>query len=197
LRLALVVIVVIGCTLATPALGLAQSGTACAAGVVPTYSHGFADLAQQLGQVMGSPTTCEYSDPEGTQDVEQQTTAGLAFWRKCTNMSTFTNGSTHWALTEFGLLNWTGNSIDPPYVVCNRPPFGIIRVINNTGGSLDVAVAGPFRDAWSVVNGQTSDHRLFVGDYQLTARAWCGARNESTSLRPGDQEMWTLDCITY
>jgi hypothetical protein len=44
----------------------------------------------------------------------QQTTTGLAFWRKATNTPTFTDGSRHWALTSGGLVAWTGPSVDPP-----------------------------------------------------------------------------------
>jgi hypothetical protein len=63
---------------------------------------------------MGQAVTCEYADPSGTGDVEQQTTAGLAFWRKATNTPTFTDGGTHWALTAGGLVSWSGGSVDPP-----------------------------------------------------------------------------------
>jgi predicted metalloprotease len=63
---------------------------------------------------MGQPVTCEFSDPNGSGDVHQQTSTGLAFWRKSTNTPTFTNGSQHWALTPQGLLTWLGTSIDPP-----------------------------------------------------------------------------------
>jgi hypothetical protein len=63
---------------------------------------------------MGNAQTCEYSDPRGTGDVEQITSAGLAFWRKSANTPTFTNGSEHWANTPAGWVSWTGDSIDPP-----------------------------------------------------------------------------------
>ncbi len=63
---------------------------------------------------MGTPTTCEYADPAGTGDVHQDTTTGLAFWRKSTNTPTFTNGFDHWALTEQGITYWTGSTVDPP-----------------------------------------------------------------------------------
>jgi uncharacterized protein len=63
---------------------------------------------------MGHPTTCEFSDPDGSGDVHQETSKGLAFWRKSTNTPTFTNGFQHWALTPQGLVTWVGNSIDPP-----------------------------------------------------------------------------------
>jgi hypothetical protein len=65
---------------------------------------------------MGSPTTCEYADPSGTGDVEQKTSTGLAFWRKFTNTPTFTDGWNHWALTDGGVVTWTGSGIDPPGV---------------------------------------------------------------------------------
>jgi hypothetical protein len=44
----------------------------------------------------------------------QETSTGLAFYRASTNTPTFTDGFQHWALTAFGLVNWTGAAIDPP-----------------------------------------------------------------------------------
>ncbi|MGI9147729.1 MAG: hypothetical protein ACR2IK_14450 [Chloroflexota bacterium] len=75
---------------------------------------GFADLRAQIGDPMGDPVTCEFSDPSGTGDIHQRTTTGLAFWRKSTNTPTFTNGFDHWAQTPMGRVTWTGASVDPP-----------------------------------------------------------------------------------
>jgi hypothetical protein len=86
----------------------------CAAGQTPMFHAGFAALSDRLGATMGAPTTCEYPDPGGTGDVEQNTTTGLAFWRKSTNTPTFTNGFDHWALTPAGITRWTGADVDPP-----------------------------------------------------------------------------------
>ena len=44
----------------------------------------------------------------------QQTTSGLAFYRKATNIPTFTNGWEHWGWTADGLVYWTGDAVDPP-----------------------------------------------------------------------------------
>jgi hypothetical protein len=86
----------------------------CPSGQTPAFRTGFAILAGQLGAVMGTPTSCEYADAAGTGDVQQETTTGLAFWRKSTNTPTFTNGLDHWALTEQGITHWTGTAVDPP-----------------------------------------------------------------------------------
>ena len=91
----------------------AQSARGCAPGQKPDYVFGFAELSTWLGDNMGAPTTCEYADPLGTGDTEQDTSAGLAFWRKSTNTPTFTNGWQHWALTARGRVTWTGTSVDP------------------------------------------------------------------------------------
>ena len=86
----------------------------CAPGQTPRFSLGFADLKAHLGDVLGDPTTCEFADPGGSGDMLQQTTHGLAFWRKSSNTPTFTDGSVHWAFTPAGWVQWTGASIDPP-----------------------------------------------------------------------------------
>jgi hypothetical protein len=112
-----VLLVVLAAMLASVAVwaspSFAQSATGCAADEDPSYVFGFADLHAWLGDIMGAPTTCEYADPNGTGDTEQNTSAGLAFWRKSTNTPTFTDGSTHWALTASGQVTWGGTSIDP------------------------------------------------------------------------------------
>jgi excalibur calcium-binding domain-containing protein len=92
----------------------AQSApTFCAAGQSPGFVLGFADLKAMLGDAMGQAATCEFPDPNGTGDVHQQTSSGLAFWRKATNTPTFTNGSEHWGNTPTGWVYWSGSSIDP------------------------------------------------------------------------------------
>jgi hypothetical protein len=92
----------------------AASGTRCPTGVMPRFVAGFANIKSHLGDLVGDPTTCEFADPNGTGDVLQQTSRGLAFWRKSSNTPTFTNGNAHWALTSGGWVTWTGSSIDPP-----------------------------------------------------------------------------------
>ena len=92
----------------------AQIASECPAGVAPRFVFGFADLKAQIGEPMGEPVTCEFSDPNGTGDVHQRTTTGLAFWRKSSNTPTFTNGFEHWARTPNGWVTWTGAGIDPP-----------------------------------------------------------------------------------
>ena len=92
----------------------AQSAEGCQPGETPHFTFGFADLKTQIGDAMGDAVTCEFSDPNGTGDVHQRTTAGLAFWRKSTNTPTFTDGFDHWANTPSGWVTWTGASVDPP-----------------------------------------------------------------------------------
>jgi hypothetical protein len=61
---------------------------------------------------MGDPLSCERYGPEG--DALQQTTTGLARYSKSANIPTFTRGQEHWALTDRGLVHWTGRGLDPP-----------------------------------------------------------------------------------
>jgi hypothetical protein len=85
----------------------------CRPGETPEFRFGFATLSARLGDRMGRPTSCEYSDPKGTGDVLQNTEKGLGFYRKSTNTATFTDGTNHWAVTADGIVYWTGESIDP------------------------------------------------------------------------------------
>jgi len=84
----------------------------CAPGESPLFVLGFAGLKERLGDRMGSAVTCERPGPEG--DALQQTTTGMARYRKNTNIPSFTAGSEHWALTSRGLVHWFGAALDPP-----------------------------------------------------------------------------------
>jgi hypothetical protein len=101
--------------------GSAQPAPHCGSDDPPQFVFGFANLKTLLGATVGEPLSCEYADPNGTGDTLQDTTGGLAFWRKATNTPTFTDGATHWGLTTFGLVGWTGDSIDPPAAVLVPP----------------------------------------------------------------------------
>jgi hypothetical protein len=103
----------------------AQSAQGCQGGQTPQFTFGFADLKAQLGETMGDPLTCAFTDPTGSGDIEQRTTTGLAFWRRSTNTPTFTDGFNHWAETPDGWVNWTGASVDPP--VANTYPDVLVE----------------------------------------------------------------------
>ncbi|MBV8718810.1 MAG: hypothetical protein JO318_03645 [Chloroflexi bacterium] len=121
LALTLIVVLVL---VPTP-VALAQTAEGCQPGEAPHFTFGFAMLKDQVGEDMGDPVTCEFSDPNGTGDVHQRTTTGLAFWRKSTNTPTFTDGFNHWAQTPQGWITWTGASVDPP--LANVYPDTIVQ----------------------------------------------------------------------
>jgi hypothetical protein len=75
--------------------------------------HGIAALHERLGPTMGVPTECEHVDP-GSGDTLQRTTTGLAYHRPSLGTTMFTDGSTHWALTDGTVLLWRNESVTPP-----------------------------------------------------------------------------------
>jgi hypothetical protein len=85
----------------------------CPAGTAPAFSFGFSALSDTLGTMMGDPTECDHGDPT-TGDTYQQTAKGLAIYRRATNTPLFTNGTDHWALTDAGVVQWSGDGLDPP-----------------------------------------------------------------------------------
>jgi hypothetical protein len=85
----------------------------CEPGQTPHFVFGLATLKQRLGDGMGDPLECEHID-DTSGDTQQHTTRGLAYYRIQTNSPSFTNGNEHWALTNRGLVHWTGGSVDPP-----------------------------------------------------------------------------------
>lgn len=92
----------------------AQGGTVfCQPGELPTFVHGIADLHRRLGATMGVPTECEHVDPT-SGDTLQRTTTGLAYFRPSMSTTMFTDGSTHWALTDGTVVLWRNESVTPP-----------------------------------------------------------------------------------
>ncbi len=103
--------VVIAVTTAT-ALTL-RTAPYCDPGQNPEFVLGLAFMKSQLGDVMGEPLECEHPNPDNG-DTLQQTSTGLAYYRKSTNIVTFTDGWEHWGWTAEGLVHWTGSAIDSP-----------------------------------------------------------------------------------
>jgi hypothetical protein len=94
-------------TVRIPTRAVATQPAAC------RFGGGIAELKQALGEVMGDPTECEHAtDAEG--NTQQKTTRGLAYYRKAANISAFTNGYEHWALTPDGVVTWAGDAVEPP-----------------------------------------------------------------------------------
>jgi hypothetical protein len=79
----------------------------------PRFVNGAAGLKAMIGAEMGDAIECErVVDAAG--NTEQKTTTGLAYYRADANITVFTNGAEHWALTGNGLVRWTGEALEPP-----------------------------------------------------------------------------------
>jgi hypothetical protein len=129
----------------------AQSSPFCQSGQSPTFVFGFASLKAALSDTMGDPIECEHANPSNG-DTLQKTSTGLSFYRKSTNTPTFTDGFNHWAMTNTGMVTWTGASIDPPgtaaapSATCPTPPirgFGNVWSNNDEVRSLLNCPSGP------------------------------------------------------
>jgi len=103
--------IVVSLTLAVVAR--AQSAPFCGDQQSVDWLDAFAPLSAQLGDVMGQPVECPHPATDGG-DTVQQTSTGLAVLRTLSGLPTFTDGTTRWALTDQGLVTWTGASPDPP-----------------------------------------------------------------------------------
>jgi hypothetical protein len=79
----------------------------------PEFLGSLAALKLRLGARMGQAVACEQAvDAQG--NTQQQTSTGLAYYRRDLNLPVFTNGWDHWALSREQLLHWTGNEVEPP-----------------------------------------------------------------------------------
>jgi cobalamin transport system substrate-binding protein len=75
----------------------------CASDQSATFSLGFAALSDALGTTMGEPTECAHADVT-SGDTYQQTTKGLAIYKRSDNTPLFVSGTGRWALTADGLI---------------------------------------------------------------------------------------------
>src|SRR5437879_2198693 len=119
------------------AVGLAADF--CGPGEVPGFHFGFMDLASILGDTIGAPIECEHPD-NVSGDTLQGTMTGLVFYRASTNTPTFTDGLTHWALTDTGMVTWTGSAVDPPGI---SPPASSPPLAANVAATPDVTPLPP------------------------------------------------------
>jgi hypothetical protein len=102
-----------------------------AAQVAPicAFQNGFAFMGQALGQdIVGNCRDNEHFNPMNG-NIEQLTSSGLLFWRKCDNTTAFTNGYVTWLngpngiqnrLAAGPLLDW--EPIDPAAPPCAQLP---------------------------------------------------------------------------
>ena len=98
-RLPLAVVFVTSVTFATATAAFSQPSCT-------QFAPDFAALVQQIGAVMGAPSSCPRVDGDGT--IIQVSSTGLAL-RRPDGMLIFASGDEHWALSDAGLQEWTGN----------------------------------------------------------------------------------------
>src|SRR5437879_6269466 len=79
-------------------LSMAQSAPFCGDAQSVDWLDAFAPLTEQLGDVMGDPVECAHQTSDGG-DTVQATSTGLAILRSPSGLATFSDGTTHWALT--------------------------------------------------------------------------------------------------
>jgi hypothetical protein len=105
--------VVLESSLLPPEVGARQPARPHCDPQQPSFVYGFAALKLRIGPVMGEPLECE-RPVHANGDTHQRTSTGLAYYRKGSNIPTFTTGWDHWALTKEGLVYWAGDVVDPP-----------------------------------------------------------------------------------
>jgi len=70
---------------------------------MPAFSFGFAVLSETLGTSMGEPTECAHAEV-ASGDTYQQTTKGMAIYRRAENAPAFVSVMRRWTLTAEGLV---------------------------------------------------------------------------------------------
>jgi uncharacterized protein with LGFP repeats len=149
---------------------MAELAPFCAEEQSVDWLDAFAPLSAQLGEAMGDPIECPHPATDGG-DTVQQTSTGLAILRTPSGLPSFTNGTTHFALTDLGLVTWTGASLDPPRpaLPCRSLPirgfgqvfgeideaYGLIGCPTSSESGLDV-VTQRFEHGWMIWRGARS-----------------------------------------
>ena len=105
--------VILGVTAAVPRTAAAQEAPHCPPGQSARFLFGIAALQQRLGATIGVPLECEHVSA-ANGDTIQHTTTGLAYYRPEINTPMFTDGQTHWALSNNQILMWRSGSVEPP-----------------------------------------------------------------------------------
>lgn len=96
-----------------PPVVAAQEAPFCQPGQSATFQFGIAELRARLGDIMGSPLECEHLNAE-SGDTVQHTSTGLAYYRPSINAAIFTDGASHWALTNDTVVRWQNGNVTPP-----------------------------------------------------------------------------------
>ncbi|MCC6174021.1 MAG: hypothetical protein IT305_01850 [Chloroflexi bacterium] len=119
---ALGIISLFSATLAIAPPAAAQMMPYCPPGQPARFVYGIAALDDRLGTTMGTPLECEHINPDNG-DTLQHTTTGLAYYRPSINTPMFTNGQTHWALTNNEVVMWRNPSVVPPQPTAAEAAF--------------------------------------------------------------------------
>jgi hypothetical protein len=103
----------LGVALSMPRSVAAQGDPFCPTGQSAQFNFGIAELHNHLGATMGAPLECEHVNPDNG-DTIQHTSTGLAYYRPSINTPMFTDGQTHWSLSNNQVLMWRNPSVTPP-----------------------------------------------------------------------------------
>ena len=125
-------------SLAVPRPVAAQGAPYCPPGQPAQFKFGMAALHQRLGATMGVPVECEHASTENG-DTLQHTTTGLAYYRASINTPIFTDGQTHWSLSNNQVLMWRNASVEPPQPTAAESSY--LATALPTGRQLDALQA--------------------------------------------------------
>ncbi|MBV9325640.1 MAG: hypothetical protein JO352_17860 [Chloroflexi bacterium] len=156
----------------------------CGIAETPHFDAVLAELADELGDVMGEPVECAHANPDNG-DLLQRTTTGLAYYRAALEIPVFTDGAEHWALTDTGIDDWTSIDVDPPGVTtpaATRPPEAADWAAALAAAPVSRAVPGALGiDAFPApLRVPRIASELFAGLSVREASAWKGTDTPST-----------------
>lgn len=175
-------IALLAASLASPGSAAAQGTPHCPPGQAAQFLFGIGELRERLGPTMGAPIECEHVNPENG-DTIQNTTTGLAYYRPEINTPMFTDGQTHWALSQNQVIMWRNGSVVPPRPTAAESSY--LETANSLARNLDV-----YQQRIATIQQQARTGRLDavdVGDVGALYDELSNARSAMAQAPPSDR----------
>ena len=111
---------------------------------------------------MGTPTDCARLAADGSGNLEQPSTTGLAYWHRASNTYVFTDGYRHWGMLGWhlvgdDLVDWATTDADPPFA--NAPSVRQGALVPPPGLWPFDGLKVTYRRVWDTTHGITYGHR--------------------------------------
>jgi hypothetical protein len=96
-----------------PSAAAAETAPHCPSDTKPSFTIGFAEMKNLLGEALGEAASCEFRRAEQPRRRPPAHHAWNGYLSSRYCIPQFTDGVQHWEMTPRGLVYWTGDSVEP------------------------------------------------------------------------------------